>query len=108
MRLKSWRITIYRPYASPEKFSTIEEYDEALIAELREKKHGFGVMAGFLSIVGEKFINRFQKGINKCHPSLIPSFLRKRLLWNKNHMKKRWNTGRKVRGATVHFVGTGT
>jgi len=84
-------------------YSTIDEYDEALIYELEKKNTDLVVMAGFLSIVGEKFISRFHRRIINVHPSLIPSFCGKGYYGIKPH-EKALEYGVKVTGATVHFV----
>lgn len=84
-------------------FSTIEEYDEALIAELEKRNTDLVVMAGFLSIVGEKFITKFHRRIINVHPSLIPAFCGKGYYGIKVH-EKVLEYGVKVTGATVHFV----
>lgn len=88
---------------SRKNYSTIEEYDEALITELEKRETDLVVMAGFLSIVGERFINRFQRRIMNVHPSLIPSFCGKGYYGLKPH-EKALEYGVKVTGATVHFV----
>lgn len=84
-------------------YSSTEEYDEALIKEFEKKRVDLIVMAGFLSIVGEKFINRFNGRIINVHPSLIPSFCGKGYYGLKPH-EKALEYGVKVTGATVHFV----
>ena len=44
-------------------YRNLEEYDNALIAHLKKYDVGLVVMAGYLSIVGEKFINEFSNRI---------------------------------------------
>jgi phosphoribosylglycinamide formyltransferase-1 len=88
---------------SRKNYSSTEEYDEALITEFEKNNVDLIVMAGFLSIVGEKFINRFHGRIINVHPSLIPSFCGKGYYGLKPH-EKALEYGVKVTGATVHFV----
>ncbi len=84
-------------------YDTLEEYDEALVSHLKKYKVDLVVMAGFLSIVGERFINEFPSRIINIHPSLIPSFCGKGYYGIIPH-KAALEYGVKVTGATVHFV----
>ena len=88
---------------SKKNYSSIEEYDEALIKQFEKANVDLVVMAGFLSIVGEKFISRFSGKIMNVHPSLIPAFCGKGFYGLKPH-EKALEYGVKVTGATVHFV----
>ncbi len=61
------------------------------------------VLAGFMTILSDKFTKAFENRIINVHPSLIPSFCGKGFYGIKVHeaaLKK----GVKVTGATVHFV----
>jgi phosphoribosylglycinamide formyltransferase-1 len=84
-------------------YRNLEEYDNALIAHLKKYDVGLVVMAGYLSIVGEKFINEFSNRIINIHPSLIPAFCGKGYYGIIPH-EKALEYGVKVTGATVHFV----
>ena len=61
------------------------------------------VLAGFLSILSEKFTSHYPKRIINVHPSLIPSFCGEGFYGLKVH-EAALNYGVKVTGATVHFV----
>jgi len=52
----------------------VHEYGEALIQHFERCEVGLIVMAGFLSILGENFVKRFENRIINIHPSLIPAF----------------------------------
>ncbi|AUG57189.1 phosphoribosylglycinamide formyltransferase [Acetivibrio saccincola] len=84
-------------------YADIKEYDEALIKHFEECKVDLIVMAGFLSILGETFVQRFKGRIINIHPSLIPSFCGKGYYGIIPHQKA-LEYGVKVTGATVHFV----
>ena len=61
------------------------------------------MLAGFLSILSESFVKRYDKRIINVHPSLIPSFCGDGFYGLRVHeaaLKK----GVKVSGATTHFV----
>ena len=61
------------------------------------------VMAGFMSILTEKFTSSYPKRIVNVHPSLIPSFCGVGCYGLHVH-EKALAYGVKVTGATVHFV----
>lgn len=84
-------------------FSSIEEYDLALISHLESHGVELVVMAGFLSILGETFTKRYEGRIINVHPALIPSFCGKGYYGLTPHVKA-LEYGVKVTGATVHFV----
>lgn len=84
-------------------YSTIEEYDKALIQHLEDYNVELVVLAGFLSILGEDFIRRYENRIINVHPALIPSFCGKGYYGIIPHQKA-LEYGVKVTGATVHFV----
>ena len=80
-----------------------ELFEEKLI-ELMERHHiDLIVLAGFLSILSEKFTSRYPKRIVNVHPSLIPSFCGQGFYGLRVH-EAALAYGVKVTGATVHFV----
>ena len=80
-----------------------KDFEASLIELLTEKKIDFIVLAGFLSILSESFVKKYDRKIINVHPSLIPSFCGDGFYGLKVHeaaLKK----GVKVTGATTHFV----
>lgn len=86
-------------------FETIDQYDDALLKHMKSYNVGLVVLAGFLSLLGEKFVNHYKNAIINVHPSLIPSFCGKGYYGLIPHIKA-LEYGVKVTGATVHFVET--
>lgn len=84
-------------------FNNIEEYDEALISHFKAFEVDLVVMAGFLSILGERFTRAYKGRVINIHPALIPSFCGKGFYGIIPHQKV-LESGVKVTGATVHFV----
>ena len=80
-----------------------EPFEDALIAALEENRIDLIVLAGFMSILSERFTKRFERRIINVHPSLIPSFCGKGFYGLKVH-EAALAYGVKVTGATVHFV----
>lgn len=79
------------------------DYDKALIDYFEKYEAGLIVLAGFLSMIGEGFIERYRNRIINIHPALIPSFCGKGYYGIIPHQKA-LEYGVKVTGATVHFV----
>jgi len=88
---------------SRKNFSSIEDYDDAILAHMRSHDVQLVVLAGFLSQLGEKFVNAYKNAIINVHPSLIPSFCGKGYYGLIPHIKA-LEYGVKITGATVHFV----
>lgn len=84
-------------------FENIDQYDDALIAHFREFRVELVVMAGFLSILGQRFNRTYENRVINIHPSLIPAFCGKGFYGIIPH-RHVLDAGVKVTGATVHFV----
>ncbi|MEA4954389.1 MAG: phosphoribosylglycinamide formyltransferase [Pseudoflavonifractor sp.] len=78
----------------------------ALLNVLKAHDIDLVVLAGFLSILDEKFIRAFENRVINVHPSLIPAFCGKGYYGLKVH-ERALERGVKVTGATVHFVNEG-
>ncbi len=61
------------------------------------------VLAGYMSILSERFTAKWDKRILNIHPSLIPAFCGKGYYGLRVH-EEALRRGVKVTGATVHFV----
>lgn len=79
--------------------------EELLIKRLEEEKIDLIVLAGYLAIVSENLIKRYENKIINIHPSLIPSFCGPGY-YGLNVHNEVYKRGVKVSGATVHFVST--
>lgn len=84
-------------------FSSQDEYENKMIKVLEEAKIDLIVLAGFMSILSEKFTSHFRNRIINVHPALIPSFCGKGFYGLKVH-EAALSYGVKVTGATVHYV----
>ncbi len=88
---------------SKKDYATKEEYDIALADYMKSMNVDVVVLAGFLVILGEKFISAYTDRIVNIHPSLIPSFCGDGFYGLKVH-EAALDYGVKVTGATVHLV----
>ncbi len=85
------------------RFAAQEEYDGALLALLEKNGVGLVVLAGFLTFIGPRVVERYRNRIINVHPSLIPSFCGPGFYGLHVH-EAALRRGVKVTGATVHFV----
>lgn len=84
-------------------YDSVEAYSQALIDALRERQVDLVVLAGFLTITGNNFVEAFRNRIINVHPALLPSFGGKGYYGLHVH-EAALARGVKVTGATVHFV----
>lgn len=80
-----------------------EAFERALIRVLDDCGIDLIVLAGFMTILSENFIRRYDRRILNVHPSLIPAFCGKGYYGLRVH-EEALARGVKVTGATVHFV----
>ena len=79
-------------------FATRDDYDRALVKELRARDVGLVCLAGFMRLVGAPLIEAFPNRILNIHPSLLPAFP------GLDAQTQAIEHGVKVSGATVHLV----
>ncbi len=80
-----------------------EDFEKELTALLEAHGIRMIVLAGFMSILSEAFIRRYENAILNVHPSLIPAFCGKGYYGLRVH-EAALRRGVKVTGATVHLV----
>jgi phosphoribosylglycinamide formyltransferase-1 len=79
-------------------FATREAFDTALARTIDGFVPDLILLAGFMRILSDEFINRFPRRILNIHPSLLPSFP------GLHTHARALAAGVKVHGATVHVV----
>jgi phosphoribosylglycinamide formyltransferase-1 len=79
------------------------DFEGRLIELLEANGTDVIVLAGFMSILSERFTSHFEKRILNVHPSLIPSFCGEGFYGLRVHQAA-LDYGVKVTGATVHYV----
>jgi phosphoribosylglycinamide formyltransferase-1 len=90
-------------FVNQKEYLNIEQFDEAIIKELKSRDVELVILAGYLKILTASFIEAYKNKIINIHPSLIPSFCGKGHYGLKVHQAA-INYGVKISGATVHFV----
>ena len=79
------------------------DFEKNLIADLEKRNIELIVLAGFLVILSEEFVKKYDRKIINIHPSLIPSFCGDGFYGLKVH-EQALKRGVKLTGATTHFV----
>ena len=80
-----------------------DAFEDAMLEALNARSIDLIVLAGFMSILSQRFVSRYERRIINVHPSLIPSFCGKGFYGLKVH-EAALAYGVKVTGATVHYV----
>jgi phosphoribosylglycinamide formyltransferase-1 len=76
-------------------------WDEALTQAVAVYQPDLVVSAGFMKILGPRFLSRFENRVVNTHPALLPSFP------GMHAVADALAAGVKVTGSTVHFVDAG-
>lgn len=84
-------------------FADADSFDNALLEAFARHQADLVVLAGYLSILGQKVTDAYAYRMINVHPALIPSFCGPGFYGLRVH-EAALNYGVKVTGATVHFV----
>ncbi len=79
-------------------FRSREDFDQAMIKEIRDSGAEAVILAGFMRILTPLFINSFPGRILNIHPALLPSFP------GVHGQKQAADYAVKISGCSVHFV----
>lgn len=82
----------------PSKGLERQEYDQKVVAALRESRVDLVCLAGFMRLLSPYFVAAFRQRILNIHPSLLPSFP------GLEAQRQALEYGVKWSGCTVHFV----
>lgn len=92
---------------SPKDYDSRELFNKALLDKVDSYEPDLIVLAGFLVVIPEMMIDKYENRIINIHPSLIPSFCGTGYYGLKVH-EAALARGVKITGATVHYVDKGT
>ena len=79
-------------------YDSREAFDAAIAGELERRDVGLVCLAGFMRLLGSRFVAAFPNAILNIHPSLLPAFR------GLDAQRQAWEHGVRVSGATVHIV----
>lgn len=94
-------------YIDEDEYDTEGEFYERIVQELNKRDVELVVLAGYMKVLPEKFVEEYAGRIINVHPSLIPSFCGRGCYGDRVH-KMALDYGVKITGVTVHFVDEGT
>jgi phosphoribosylglycinamide formyltransferase-1 len=80
------------------RYGSREEFDGALMAEIRRHNPDLIVLAGFMRILTTDFVRALRGTMLNVHPSLLPKYT------GLNTHQRALEAGEKVHGVSVHFV----
>jgi formyltetrahydrofolate-dependent phosphoribosylglycinamide formyltransferase len=75
-----------------------EDFDAALDTALQEGRIELVCLAGFMRMLGDRFVAKWQGRLINIHPSLLPSFKGTRV------HERVIESGARISGCTVHYV----
>jgi len=82
-------------------FSSVQDFEQAILDELDMHHVELVVLAGFMRILTPYFLNRYPLRVMNIHPALLPAFP------GLHAQRQALDYGAKVAGCTVHFVDEG-
>ena len=82
-------------------FASRDDFDSAVVTALLEADVQLVVLAGFMRIIGPRFLEAFPGRIMNIHPALLPAFP------GLHVQQKALDYGARFSGCTVHFVDGG-
>jgi len=85
-------------YLNPKLFTSREDYDKAVIHQIRKRDIDLICLAGYMRVLTPLFCQQFKHRIMNIHPALLPSFP------GLHVQQKAIDWGVRFSGATVHFV----
>lgn len=80
------------------RYGSREEFDGALMAEIRRHNPDLIVLAGFMRILTTDFVRALRGTMLNVHPSLLPKYT------GLNTHQRALEAGEKIHGVSVHFV----
>lgn len=85
-------------FIDPSFFASRKGYDTYIAELIKKENPDLVVLAGYMRILSDEFIDTFEGKIVNIHPSLVPSFQ------GKNAQKQALDFGSLITGCSVHFV----
>jgi phosphoribosylglycinamide formyltransferase-1 len=107
-RAKQWAVPVHveEPLKKLSKDKRRKELSDRILHIAIDYNIGIIVLAGFLSILAGKILQRYSGRIINLHPSLLPKFGGEGMYGEKVH-RAVLDAGEKESGCTVHFVDAG-
>ncbi len=95
---KAQELGLKNEFIDPKRFASRELFDEDVASKLKAAHVDLVVLAGYMRIVSDSFIEAFPYQILNIHPSLLPLFK------GLHPQQQALDAGGKESGCTVHWV----
>jgi phosphoribosylglycinamide formyltransferase-1 len=95
---KAVAANISSQFIDPDKYPTRDSYDAALAEAIEQSGAKLVILAGFMRILSDNFVNHYLGRLINIHPSLLPRFP------GLNTHQRALDARCRFHGASVHFV----
>lgn len=102
-KVRAEKAGIKSVYINKYQFEDSQTQEQKVLSILEDSNIDIIVLAGYLDILHESVINRYESKIINTHPALIPSFCGMGFYGEKVH-KAVIDYGAKISGCTIHFA----
>lgn len=85
----------------PKQYSAKADFEREIIQQLCVKGVEWIILAGYMRLIGQTLLNRYEGKIINIHPSLLPSFP------GLDAIGQAIEAGVKLTGVTIHYVDAG-
>ena len=85
-------------FVDPTRYPDRASFDQGMIDEIDKHNPDLIILAGFMRILSDEFVNHYSGRLINIHPSLLPNFK------GLNTHQRALDAGHDKHGATVHFV----
>lgn len=92
------RLGIESLVLSPKDFNSKNDFEKAITDKLSQYNIDLICLAGYMRIVGEELLSKYEGKIINTHPSILPAFK------GKDAIEQAMEYGVKVFGITIHYV----
>lgn len=79
-------------------FKSKKEYEESILAKLKDEDIDVIVLAGYMRIIEDTILDAYPDKIINIHPSLLPAYK------GKSAIEEAYKAKEKVMGITIHYV----
>lgn len=88
-------------FINPKLYSSKKEFEEKIIEELERRDIDFIILAGYMRIISDVLLNKYDRKIINIHPAYLPEFP------GKDGIGDAFNAKVDKTGVTIHYVDSG-
>lgn len=93
------------PYTvlNPKNYPSRSDWDRAMVAQFKEWKADYVILAGYLALIGPEVLKNFAQRVVNSHPALLPKFGGAGMYGDRVH-EAVVKAGEKESGVTIHLI----